>query len=823
MKKKKIKTPPSKKRPLSVLKGIASGFIWGLGQLFNKQFLKAFFFFVFFAAFIGIELGTSNYFKETDPYDKIVGKAHSDPEDPSRFIQNIVIANYKYERHLKGGELPESFQEFDNKFMTQTSEGKEVWDLTEDDLIVFLASQLRKESLRNYTNITDQEDVILIQNDEPDHLASERAQYILKGTLYRNLDQSFYRERNYVDADGKRVKDYVKVDFATNIADENSILESSAGMKKYEKTGNIFFYQDKLYVEVKADSLIGSDGDAGYLYIDVENPDEEALITKPDKKDRTDISYKGPIYKIGDKLYEYYEPGLMFGGKYLQYKGNDFTEFFKNLMVYQYSDERIGKTYTSKDYTKFLVKVYFNLNPELKQTFEKDFDNFFYDKAGFFIQSYWGVFTLGTTKKIEINGHQALHEALVETDRTVVTSYDKNIPIMGHVSTHILLQGLIGMILSFFFFIFMAWSIVDAYRTSEKKYNEMEIDKGFSYFKEVYEQSFEYIVLSPALFVLAFISIMPILFGFLLAFTSISGKLSMIDTFDYVGFKNFFALFNFADSIGASFGRAFWKVLLWTVIWAIMSTVTCFFGGLFQALIINSDRVHFKKFWRTILILPWAMPALLSQMVFSVMFSETGYINAIFNKLGLYSLFQKMGWLGQEYSTLRGAERLFYIGNENIQWFTNPFNPAFVRTVLIIVNIWLGFPYFMALMSGIMTSIDKTLYEAADIDGASRWQKLRHITMPLILYSTAPILIMTFSGNFNNFGVIYFITGGGPNEGLYSRGFAGDTDILISWMYKLTVDESIYNLASVFSVLIFIFVGSITAWNLSRTKAFQDD
>ncbi len=129
----------------------------------------------------------------------------------------------------------------------------------------------------------------------------------------------------------------------------------------------------------------------------------------------------------------------------------------------------------------------------------------------------------------------------------------------------------------------------------------------------------------------------------------------------------------------------------------------------------------------------------------------------------------------------------------------------------------------MALMTGVMTAIDATLYEAADIDGANRFQKIFQITMPLILYSTAPILIMTFSGNFNNFGVIYFVTGGGPNAGVASRGFAGDTDILISWMYKLTVDYSIYNMASVFSVLIFLFVGSITAWNLSRTRAFQED
>ena len=118
------------------------------------------------------------------------------------------------------------------------------------------------------------------------------------------------------------------------------------------------------------------------------------------------------------------------------------------------------------------------------------------------------------------------------------------------------------------------------------------------------------------------------------------------------------------------------------------------------------------------------MPALLSQMVFSVMFGETGFINNLFRSLGLYDLFMSLGMLGRDFSVLRGIEKIFYIGRDNIQWFTNPFNPTFVRIVLIVVNIWLGFPYFMALMTGIMTSIDKSLYEAADIDGATKGQNL---------------------------------------------------------------------------------------------------
>jgi arabinogalactan oligomer/maltooligosaccharide transport system permease protein len=131
----------------------------------------------------------------------------------------------------------------------------------------------------------------------------------------------------------------------------------------------------------------------------------------------------------------------------------------------------------------------------------------------------------------------------------------------------------------------------------------------------------------------------------------------------------------------------------------------------------------------------------------------------------------------------------------------------------------------MALMSGVMTSIDKSVYEAASIDGATGFQQFRFITMPLVLLATSPLLVMTFSGNFNNFGVIYFITGGGPGEATVQTAYAGQTDILISWIYKLTTDANIrwYNMASVFSLLIFLIIGSVSAWNFTRTRAFKEE
>lgn len=809
---KNVKTH-SKNQKKSILKAIASGFIWGFGQLLNKQYLKAAFFFVFFISFIGIELGTSKYFVKTNPYDNITGE---DFGRGSQFINNFIIDEYKPAREkYTEANMPQSFKDFDEKFLVEDQFGNQRYTIkTEQELIDFLASDLQKHNPILYRNIFTNENTGLQDNVDP---FIELRQYLaVKEILYRDSEQIFYRERNYQDLEGNDIKDYIEVNFATGAVNEENIITSVAGFSRYEKTGKTYIINNELYVAAKVDFTNNPEEP---IYINLLNSASDPLFVLP--VTAQEVKNQGPLYLVNDTIYEYIKPGLIYNAVRRQYEASPFTKVFVGYMYYGYN--QIGTTYTSSDYTRLLIKIHLAMYPEERAIFERDFDNFFYNKAGLFIRSYWGVFTLGTTKKIEFRDYSAFNDAFTFHDDEKFVTIEESYPVLGHVSTHVLLEGLIGMILSLFFFIFLIWSVVDAYRTSEKRYKEEEVEQGLEYFKDVYESSFEYIVLSPALFVLAFISIMPIAFGFLLAFTSVSGKQSMIDTFDYVGFSNFFSLFNFADGFGASFGRAFWRVLIWTIIWAVFSTGTVFFGGLFQALILNSERVQFKKFWRTILILPWAMPALLSQMVFSVMFGETGFINNMFRQVGLYDLFIKLGWLGRDFSMLQGSERLFYIGRDNIQWFTNPFNPTFVKIILIIVNIWLGFPYFMALMSGIMTSIDKSLYEAADIDGATKRQKLRFITMPLILYSTAPILIMTFSGNFNNFGVIYFITGGGPNSGNFSRGFAGDTDILISWMYKLTVDESIYNIASVFSVLIFIFVGSITAWNLSRTRAFKED
>ena len=169
----------------------------------------------------------------------------------------------------------------------------------------------------------------------------------------------------------------------------------------------------------------------------------------------------------------------------------------------------------------------------------------------------------------------------------------------------------------------------------------------------------------------------------------------------------------------------------------------------------------------------------------------------------------------------------------DILWFSSPENGALAKVLVVIVNLWLGFPYFMMLITGVLGTIPKNLYEAADIDGANATQKFRFITLPMILRATAPVIVTTFTFNFNNFGAIYFLTGGGPGypldqipENVRILGAQpGQTDILISWIYKLSFGSANdqYNLASVYSILIFVFIGLTTIYNLSKLKSFWEE
>lgn len=380
----------------------------------------------------------------------------------------------------------------------------------------------------------------------------------------------------------------------------------------------------------------------------------------------------------------------------------------------------------------------------------------------------WGLFTLGETEMI-IEGSN-------------VTPGDNSIILM--------ILGIVWAIITLVFIFIYISNICDAVKDRGILESGQKLLRAKEWIYNFKDKSFPYAMLVPAIVLIALFVVVPILFGFLIAFTNYSAPdyLPPRSLVDWVGFRNFADMFKLP-----MWNDTFWGVLGWTLIWSVISTLSCYFGGLGMAILVNNRRVKCKKFWRTIFILPWAIPGMISLLIFRNMFNgQFGPINTFLRSAGIIS--------------------------QNIPWLSDA---TLAKIVVFVVNFWLGFPYFMTMMSGVMTSISTDVLEASRIDGATPRQEFRHITLPLVLYSTAPLLIMSFATNFNNFNVIYFLTNGNPINPEYK--FAGSTDILITWIYKLTNDNRQFQMAAVMSILVFVVIATISTWNFLRTKSFKEE
>jgi len=238
----------------------------------------------------------------------------------------------------------------------------------------------------------------------------------------------------------------------------------------------------------------------------------------------------------------------------------------------------------------------------------------------------------------------------------------------------------------------------------------------------------------------------------------------------------------------------FFRVFRWTFLFAGLSVATTFALGLFLALVMNDPTLRLKKVYRSMLILPWAIPAFISILIWAGMFNtEVGIINRVLMSLGI----------------------------ERIPWFQQP---LWAMAALVLVNLWLGFPYMMTISLGALQSIPGELYEAAIVDGATRWQRFRWITFPLLMVSLAPLLVGSFAFNFNNFTLIFLLTGGGPHVP-GEVGVAGATDILISYTYKLAFGGGRgiqYGFAAAISIIIALIIGAISLINFKLAGTFEE-
>lgn len=312
--------------------------------------------------------------------------------------------------------------------------------------------------------------------------------------------------------------------------------------------------------------------------------------------------------------------------------------------------------------------------------------------------------------------------------------------------------------------------------------------------KSISDSQYHKTLLAIPTFGLLMFTILPMIFMVLIAFTNWDAyHYPPKELFTWVSFDNFIDLFGGGVSTNSKlFFYTFKQVLLWTFIWAFFATFTNYFLGMIVAMLINKKGIKFKKLWRSILVFTIAVPQFVSLLLISQMLGDNGVINVTL---------QNLGWI-----------------SEPINFLTSKFG---ARVTVILVNIWVGIPYTMLICTGILMNIPDDLYESAKIDGASPIRMYFKITLPYMLFVTGPYLLSQFIGNINNFNVIYLLTGGNPSNLEYQ--FAGETDLLITWLYKLTVNNTNFKMAAVIGIVVFVIIAAISLPFYSKTNAVNNE
>lgn len=308
-----------------------------------------------------------------------------------------------------------------------------------------------------------------------------------------------------------------------------------------------------------------------------------------------------------------------------------------------------------------------------------------------------------------------------------------------------------------------------------KKEIRMLLDKKF----------YAVVLVLPVLGVCVF-NILPIIFMILIAFTNYGGDIVPPLLVDWVGVSNFKKILTLTQ-----FAPTFFKILGWNLLWAILSTTLNYFVGLGLALLLDKECVKGKAIWRAFPVLAYAIPGFITLLAFKFMFSYGGPINRIITDFGGTAI----GFLDLD-----------------AKWIA--------RFIGLMVNCWISTPSIMLLATGILSNRDTSLYEAARIDGASRWKQFQKLTLPFVLFSTMPVLIGQFVGNFNNFGIFYFLRGG-----LYMDGYflASDTDLLINWLYNLSIDNNYYCIGAAISLIIFVITSVISLAVYIKSPSYREE
>lgn len=365
----------------------------------------------------------------------------------------------------------------------------------------------------------------------------------------------------------------------------------------------------------------------------------------------------------------------------------------------------------------------------------------------------------------------------------------------GDNSQLLLLYGVITVVICIAFIVIWRGTIKSAYKAEVYKKTGKQVNNFRQDVKALFDNELHrLLLLLPTLGVVVF-TIMPLVYMISMAFTNYSAKevveagekVKHLILFDWVGLDNFKNMV----SLNSSTGKQFWSVLGWTLIWAVLATFLNYIFGMILAIIINRKGTRIKAFWRFIFILSIAIPQFVSLLIIRTLLGQTGPIN---NMLIAKDII-----------------------DSPIPFLTSAMG---ARITVIIVNLWVGIPYTMLQVTGILQNIPADLYEAAKVDGANAVTQFFKITLPYMLFVTAPYLVTTFTGNVNNFNVIYLLTGGNP---MPINGTAGKTDLLVTWLYKLTIDKQEYNTGAVIGILTFIVLSVVALVTYRNTGSYKDE
>lgn len=358
--------------------------------------------------------------------------------------------------------------------------------------------------------------------------------------------------------------------------------------------------------------------------------------------------------------------------------------------------------------------------------------------------------------------------------------------IEGDNSVIMLLMGILSIAAIIFFISCYIANIKDVYET-QKLVKRGEKPRTFKEdIKRLFDKSFYKTALFLPMVGVFLFSILPIIFMIAVAFTNYGGNIVPPKLVDWVGFKNFIQIATLSK-----FAPTFGKILSWNLLWAISSTLLNYFAGLGLALLLNKKCVKGKIIWRAFPVLAYAVPGFITLLGFRFMFSYGGPINQILTDMG----HKAIGFL-----------------DIDAKWMA--------RLIGLLVNAWISVPSIMLLTTGILTNIDTDQLEAAKIDGAKRWKQFTKIIMPFVIFSTTPVIIGQFVGNFNNFGIFFFLRGGMYMDGYF---LASDTDLLINWLYNLSISNNYYNIGAAISLIIFMITSMISLLVYVKSPSYKEE